>query len=219
MIWNTLPVRLFVALLTIGATCAVVFTSGGASAAPRYTLNLSVSDVRPDVGEAVRLNGKVRPAAPGRRVLVQGRAAGTGWVTIARPFLSRSSTYKATVRFPRSGAVSIRVVKPPSRKSAEGISRIRYLRVGAAVLPPVIVTTSLPDGVVGTAYAATVRTADNRPGAFLVASGSLPAGLFLDDQSGVISGTPTTQGTASFEVIFRDPDGLSDTQALSLIVQ
>ncbi len=215
---STVHARLAIALLLIAGSLSVALVAESASAAPKYAVNLTVSDARPDVGQAVRLSGKVVPRAPGKRVLVQGKAAGTGWVTIVKRTLSKNSTFKASVRFSRAGKVSLRVVKPGSRKVVGGTSRIRMLRVGADQIPPQITTTSLPAGAVGAAYTATVRTADLRAGSFTIASGALPAGLSLDDQRGTITGTPTTAGTSSFTVRFTDPDGLSDTQPLAIEV-
>jgi hypothetical protein len=79
----------------------------------------------------------------------------------------------------------------------------------------VITTTSLSDGVVGTAYSATLTaTGGNGTYTWSLASGSLPAGLSLSS-TGTISGTPTTAGSSSFTV--RVTDGvLSVTQALTI---
>lgn len=215
---STVHARLAIALLLIAGSLSVALVAGSATAAPKYAVNLTVTDSRPDVGESVRLSGKVVPRAPGKRVLVQGKAAGTGWVTMAKRTLSKNSTYKASVRFSRAGTVSLRVVKAGTGRVEGGTSRIRVLRVGADQIPPRITTTSLPAGAIGAAYTATVRTADLRPGSFTIASGALPAGLSLDDQRGTITGTPTTAGTSSFTVRFTDPDGLSDTQPLTIEV-
>ncbi len=64
-----------------------------------------------------------------------------------------------------------------------------------------ISTTSLPNGIVGAGYTATVE-AQNAVGAvtFSVTNGSLPAGLTLAATTGVISGTPTAVGTSTFTV-------------------
>ncbi|MDQ4051505.1 MAG: Ig domain-containing protein [Actinomycetota bacterium] len=215
---NSTRTRILIALLMMAGSFSVALAAESATAAPTFSLNLTVSDLRPEVGEAVRVSGKVTPAAPGKRVKVQGKAAGTGWVTIARPRLNNNSVYRASLRFPREGGVAIRVVKPASRTVAQGVSRERRLRVGAALTAPVITTTTLPSAAVGSAYSETVETADGRPGAFTIAAGALPAGLSLHDQTGVISGTPTAEGTSSFTVSFRDPDGLSDSQPLSITV-
>jgi hypothetical protein len=64
-----------------------------------------------------------------------------------------------------------------------------------------ITTTSLPTAQVGTAYSTTLAAiGGTTPYTWGVTSGSLPAGLSLGAQSGVISGTPTQGGTSSFAV-------------------
>jgi hypothetical protein len=70
------------------------------------------------------------------------------------------------------------------------------------VLPPgglAIATTSLPVGVPGTPYTATVTAFGGTPPlTWAVQSGSLPPGLTLGPGTGVISGTPTTIGVSTF---------------------
>lgn len=86
------------------------------------------------------------------------------------------------------------------------------------VLPPDITTTSLTAGTTGTAYNATLKVGSGTaPYSWSVSSGSLPAGLSLSS-AGVISGTPTAAGTPSFSVKVTDSNGLTDTQALSLVI-
>lgn len=77
------------------------------------------------------------------------------------------------------------------------------LRVEATT--PVITTTSLPNGVVGEAYEATLAVEDDRAGVWAVTGGTMPAGLTLSDD--VISGVPTAAGDADFEVSFTDDYG------------
>ncbi len=81
-----------------------------------------------------------------------------------------------------------------------------------------IVTTSLPDGVKGTAYTATLKSKDDRAGTWSISAGSLPAGLGLNDATGVISGTPTAPGKVDFTVRFQDGAGAASTRALSITV-
>jgi Putative Ig domain len=88
---------------------------------------------------------------------------------------------------------------------------------------PTITTTSVPNGVVGSAYSATLQATDGvLPLSWSVSAGTLPAGLTLNASTGEISGTPTTGGTSSFTVTVTDscvsPGPQTDTQALSIFV-
>lgn len=70
-----------------------------------------------------------------------------------------------------------------------------------------ILTTSLPDGTLGTAYAATLTaTGGVAPYTWGVAFGSLPPGVSLSP-NGDLSGTPMTQGLFSFTA------GVTDSQS------
>jgi hypothetical protein len=59
------------------------------------------------------------------------------------------------------------------------------------------------------------------PYTWSIPSGSLPAGLSLDNYAGSISGTPTAGGTSSFTVCVTDsttPAAVTATQALSIVI-
>jgi hypothetical protein len=82
-----------------------------------------------------------------------------------------------------------------------------------------IVTSTLPDGNVGTPYSVfLVREGGAGPYEWDVVSGSLPSGISLS-LAGELSGTPTAAGDFSFEVRVRDAGDQSDTQALALHVE
>ncbi len=93
----------------------------------------------------------------------------------------------------------------------------------AVVASPVtITTTSLPNGVPGQPYSASLQASGGTaPYTWSVASGSLPAGLSLSS-GGVISGTPTSAGTSTFTVKATDssasPGPYSATQQLTITV-
>jgi hypothetical protein len=68
------------------------------------------------------------------------------------------------------------------------------LTVSASANNPVITTTSLTDGVVNTAYSATLAATGATPITWSIPVGSLPTGLTLNSSTGAITGTPTIYG-------------------------
>lgn len=79
--------------------------------------------------------------------------------------------------------------------------KLQWGATGQAVSAPVFITDSpLPTGSVGTAYSTTIQANGSPAPTYAVQSGSLPAGLSLNGTTGVISGTPTTGGTATFTI-------------------
>ncbi len=75
------------------------------------------------------------------------------------------------------------------------------------VAPPVtpqILTSSLPSGQEGVAYSTTLSSFGGSGGNTWSLTGSLPDGLSLDADTGAISGTPTTPGSASFSITVTD---------------
>jgi hypothetical protein len=84
--------------------------------------------------------------------------------------------------------------------------------------PLAITTTTLTNAGVGTPYSAALgSTGGTAPINWTLASGNLPAGLNLSSV-GVISGTPTTSGTATFTVQAADSATQTATRQLSLTV-
>ena len=82
-----------------------------------------------------------------------------------------------------------------------------------------ITTASLSDGRVSLAYSQTVTAAGGRiPYSWSVTTGSLPPGVVLNTSTGVISGTPTAQGTFNFTVQVQDANGAAATKTLSITV-
>ena len=89
--------------------------------------------------------------------------------------------------------------------------------IGSVTLPSVT-TTTLQNATVNSSYSATLNgTGGVAPYTWAVTSGSLPAGLSLSS-GGVISGTPTTAGSASFTVTLTDQEGNEASAGLSLVV-
>ena len=76
-----------------------------------------------------------------------------------------------------------------------------------------------PSGVVGTPYSVTLTAAGGTtPYTWSISAGSLPAGLTLNTSTGVVSGTPTAAGTASFTAKVTDAKGKNATFATSITI-
>ena len=85
--------------------------------------------------------------------------------------------------------------------------------------PPSITTTTLPAGTLGQSYNQMLQAIGGTGvRIWSISAGSLPVGLNLDGATGVISGTPTVPGTASFTVRVQDAAGQSDEQPLSILI-
>lgn len=182
---------------------------------PEYKVTFNLQDSTPTVGKPVRIGGKVRPSAPGKVVLLQIKADGSGWVDSKRYRLSDQSSFRADVVFTRAGRASLRLVKSETRAIKQGVSQV--IRVVAKFDPPQIVASVLPEARQDVTYSALLRTRDGRPGTFSLASGSLPPGLQLAPD-GRISGTPTGLNQYSFEVRFTDTAGRSDRESFHINV-
>jgi sugar lactone lactonase YvrE len=90
--------------------------------------------------------------------------------------------------------------------------------VNLVITPLQVSTTALPNAVNGAAYnQMLVASGDQSPYGWLLISGSLPSNLILAT-NGVISGTPTINGTFNFTVKVTDALSGTATKALSLTV-
>jgi hypothetical protein len=77
----------------------------------------------------------------------------------------------------------------------------------------------LQSGTIGSAYSETISVINGTsPYTFAISSGTLPTGLSLGSSTGVISGTPTTAGTSTFNVQVTDASGYVATNTFQIIV-
>jgi len=88
--------------------------------------------------------------------------------------------------------------------------------------PPIITTSSLPDGTTGTSYSSILSATGDTPISWQMMSttGSetgLPPGLSLDTTTGEIHGAPTSAGTYTFSVRASNGAG-NDTAQLSITI-
>jgi Regulator of chromosome condensation (RCC1) repeat/Putative Ig domain len=87
-------------------------------------------------------------------------------------------------------------------------------QLGAA---PFLNTGPAPDGLDGFIYfflyGSTQTLSGNPPGTFTVSSGSLPPGLTLDPNYGILQGTPTTPGKFPFTVSISNVEGALSARA------
>jgi len=82
---------------------------------------------------------------------------------------------------------------------------------------PEITTISLFAGIVGIDYSQALAAIGTTPITWSLSSGSLPAGLTLDETTGLISGTPSATGNFDFTVQAANTAG-SSTQSFSITV-
>ena len=85
------------------------------------------------------------------------------------------------------------------------------------IAPPTITTQTLPGGAVGTPYNHQLHANGGGLIEWHIISGALPESLNLNENTGVISGTPTAVGTATFTVKAENSVG-SATKELSITI-
>ncbi len=93
--------------------------------------------------------------------------------------------------------------------------------IGAFETSPIFTIGTLPNGLVGVPYSQTIpyTTTDSgaTPFTFSV-SGNLPTGLTLNTSTGLVSGTPTTEGTFLFTLTVTDTHGYSASQTQTISI-
>lgn len=113
-----------------------------------------------------------------------------------------------------TGTDETRAVTFRATNSAGTADLLVTLQVSTAMQ---ITTSSLPSAELGSTYVQQLVAAGSAPFTWSIISGSLPAGIALS-ASGILSGTPTATGTASFTVQAIGAGGQSATRALTLTV-
>lgn len=103
---------------------------------------------------------------------------------------------------------------------AYGYTSTAQLTVTVVGGPSITTTGTLPVANTGVSYSQNLAaTGGTAPYTWAVTSGSLPAGMSLDPNLGVISGTGTTSATSAFTVTVTDANGQTATASLSIQVR
>jgi len=131
----------------------------------------------------------------------------------------------ATLKIGKSSLVSDIISINLNLVAGETVTFIFESRGGISkATAPIITTTTLPNGTVGTAYNQTFSatgdtpiTWSDAPITWSIETGALPDGLTLST-AGLISGTPTTAGTINFTVKATNAAG-NDTKSFSILVK
>jgi phospholipase C len=93
------------------------------------------------------------------------------------------------------------------------------ISVGAVPNTPIVGPATLPDGIVGTPYQASLTASSlGRKSQWSVISGGLPVGLVLDPRTGRISGTPTQTGSSGVTVGLSSSRGPTGVHSYSLVI-
>ena len=123
--------------------------------------------------------------------------------------LSANGVISGVPTFSSTYSVAFEVQDSSSPKNTAGRVLTMYIYAAPSALE--ITTTSLAAGTEGTAYSATLNASGGKPGyTWGVANGKLPAGLTLATD-GIISGTPSKTGTASFTAEVKDSSNPKET--------
>ncbi|MET1016558.1 MAG: ice-binding family protein [Leifsonia flava] len=89
---------------------------------------------------------------------------------------------------------------------------------GTVTTSPEITSEAPPAGRAGEAYTHTITASGTPSPTYTVSSGALPTGVVLDEETGVLSGQPTEEGTYDFEITASNGTAPDTTVAYSVTI-
>lgn len=107
----------------------------------------------------------------------------------------------------------------PNTPTMTEMERLLFgLPLGASYAP-VPVGQKLQGGVIGIAYSEAITTnGGTAPYVYTLVSGTLPAGLSLNNSTGLITGTPTTATTYTFTILVTDGSNNTGSETFSITI-
>ncbi|MEB1884936.1 putative Ig domain-containing protein [Xanthomonas campestris] len=199
---------------TVTATDANTFTASQAYAVTVAGPNLALPASNLPAGTAGQAyTAAISPAtggtAPYSYALTAGALPSGVVLDAATGALSGTPTVSGTFNF------TLTVTDSTPSPAAQASQSYTLSIAGATLVPG---QPTLPPAVRGTPYSQVLTaTGGVAPYTYSVASGTLPAGLTLAS-NGVLSGTPTAEGSTSFTIAVADAGNASATQAYTFTV-
>ncbi|QTE28058.1 RCC1 domain-containing protein [Pengzhenrongella sicca] len=128
------------------------------------------------------------------------KITGVAFDSAAATIIGGTGGGTVTVLTPSHAAGPVDVLVTSTRPNGSPGPAVRYSGAFTYGGAPVITSGAPPAAMTKIAYSFAVKTTGTTPLTFAISAGALPAGLTLNGSTGLIAGTPTTAGTASFTV-------------------
>ncbi|WP_313406709.1 hypothetical protein [Aeromicrobium sp.] len=120
-------------LHTLAATTAIALVASlaptvaaDAAAKPVFKVSISTSKTKADVGQTIKVSGKVAgPKAAKKRLAVQVKVGNGRWKTVKKVRATKKRRYSTSVKVTTAGQQYVRVVAPKSTKARIGVSKSR----------------------------------------------------------------------------------------------
>lgn len=209
-----------ICLVLIGPVLLTLSGCGGGAAAPvPAVVSVTLTPLgSTTIGHGQTLEFNAAVSNDSNKQGVSWRVAGSGCSGDACGVMSYTEPLHA--HYTASASLDSRLTVAVTATSLKDEGRSASVTV-TVLPPPIVATTSLPAGTQGMAYSATLHaTGGVMPLHWSLAAGTLPVGLSLNANTGVISGTPSAAQTADFAVRVSDAANPPQTteQALSIVI-